>query len=669
MESFYGGPKGKDFEIKQVFTSKYQMDRDLTKGWTSPIFPGDLVIVSYGLPSDTNYDVYKDEDLRAYGKSYNSTLWRKIFIDAEGTGSAGGLSYEMLASMTGNTPRIDITEPEVLDADQDPDVRNDSTDLDNVLLTFLLPQAQVIGGTTVQVLDCDQQPYVSFIFTLDEGEFNPNRTYFQKIEGKEEYNIISLTEEDYESDRYYYLENINHPVIRFAVPQSQVIENATVTYLKANQSPTVSVDTTNINRPTLQFQLPVAQTLQQGDTTILDADGDPSFNINFDDIDHPVIHFSLPQSQVMGDPETTWVGPEEQVDIELDDSNINQPILKFKLPEAVKFYYGNLLGERTAGTYTIPIASGSFNVGDYYINEATGFIYKITAATEIEYTATYVACIQSPLPDVEVDPLDPYTNGESGYETTTPTVTREFTNDEETAWKLVFGLPTAVEHTVSFTFIGADEEGSVTSEIVSATTQNINFQIPAGAKIYAGTETSSASGMKNGDIFLNSETGQVYKYNGTSWIEQEGTLKGPIGNALNIEAEYQLTESEDYPASLENGSAYIEENYTGEIDASKIFAVTWTLIDGGDISYWYFKTEAGAWARAQLTGGVSGFIENAYATADNKTYSVDYINSLIEGTTSQSGKMTTYSKEKIDELLSALDETLNTWGTFAELPQ
>nr|DAL81293.1 MAG TPA: hypothetical protein [Bacteriophage sp.] len=47
----------------------------------------------------------------------------------------------MLASMTGNTPRIDITEPIVLDADQDPDVRNDSTDLDNVLLTFLLPQA------------------------------------------------------------------------------------------------------------------------------------------------------------------------------------------------------------------------------------------------------------------------------------------------------------------------------------------------------------------------------------------------------------------------------------------------------------------------------------------------------------------------------------------------
>ena len=59
MESFYGGPKGRDFDIKEIFTSKYQMDRDLSKGWTSSIFPGDLVVVSYGLPSDTNYDIYR----------------------------------------------------------------------------------------------------------------------------------------------------------------------------------------------------------------------------------------------------------------------------------------------------------------------------------------------------------------------------------------------------------------------------------------------------------------------------------------------------------------------------------------------------------------------------------------------------------------------------------
>ena len=100
MESFYGGPKGRDFDIKEIFTSKYQMDRDLSKGWTSSIFPGDLVVVSYGLPGDTNYDIYKNEDLQNYGKSYNSTLWQKCYNDKDGSGSAGGLYHKMIASMT-----------------------------------------------------------------------------------------------------------------------------------------------------------------------------------------------------------------------------------------------------------------------------------------------------------------------------------------------------------------------------------------------------------------------------------------------------------------------------------------------------------------------------------------------------------------------------------------
>ena len=94
------------------------------------------------------------------------------------------------------------------------------------------------------------------------------------------------------------------------------------------------------------------------------------------------------------------------------------------------------------------------------------------------------------------------------------------------------------------------------------------------------------------------------------------------------------------------------------------------LDNGGDISYWYFKTNAGEWARAQLTGGVSSLIENVYkANVDNKTYSINYLNSLIEGKDGETGKLTTYSKAKIDELLAALDDTLNTWGSFADLPQ
>ena len=58
MQSFYGGPAGQSFEIKQVFSSYYGPNgaqTDLNKGWSSPISVGEFVMVSYGKPTDPNY--------------------------------------------------------------------------------------------------------------------------------------------------------------------------------------------------------------------------------------------------------------------------------------------------------------------------------------------------------------------------------------------------------------------------------------------------------------------------------------------------------------------------------------------------------------------------------------------------------------------------------------
>lgn len=233
MESFYGGPKGRDFDIKEIFTSKYQMDRDLSKGWTSSIFPGDLVVVSYGLPSDTNYDIYKNEDLQNYGKSYNSTLWQKCYNDKDGSGSAGGLYYKMIASMTGNTPRISLNDTEVLDADEDPNVVWDNTDLDRLWLTFQLPQSQNIQLGETTILDCNELPEASLDTT-----------------------------------------DINNPSLKLSLPQSQVINTALVELLDVGENPRVSLEVSgdySINKPAIKFYLPVSQSLQEGITTTLDA--------------------------------------------------------------------------------------------------------------------------------------------------------------------------------------------------------------------------------------------------------------------------------------------------------------------------------------------------------------------------------------------------------------
>ena len=80
----------------------------------------------------------------------------------------------------------------------------------------------------------------------------------------------------------------------------------------------------------------------------------------------------------MAEPDLIIGAPNLPPAISWDESNINSPRITFTLPQAVEFFYGDLLGERTEGTYELTDASfENYNVGDYYINAATGFIYLI----------------------------------------------------------------------------------------------------------------------------------------------------------------------------------------------------------------------------------------------------------------------------------------------------
>ena len=81
----------------------------------------------------------------------------------------------------------------------------------------------------------------------------------------------------------------------------------------------------------------------------------------------------------MAQPNLIIGAPNANPAISWDESNINSPRITFTLPQAVEFFYGDLLGERTEGTYELTDTSfENYNVGDYYINAATGFIYLIT---------------------------------------------------------------------------------------------------------------------------------------------------------------------------------------------------------------------------------------------------------------------------------------------------
>ena len=668
MNSFYGGPAGQDFEVREKFSTFKFLLADIDDGWKSPIAVGEYVMISYGHPTDPGYQGFYDLDRKnselpeEKRRNWNSTLWQKVYeedtvedIDEDKnihyavTKSSTGINYKFITSCTGNTPVISVTTPaRVLDADEEPKVNTDLSNPDLPVISFELPRSQILSMLGFEKKHANEDPEVIF----------DSKT------------------------------NVNNPTIQFKLPRSQVIEQVVIIPIAATgATPEAELDTEEdgtIDNPVLKLRLPVTQKFLDSNILheVLDADKEPTVKVSYASEDtnheHPILTFSLPRSQIMAAPERVVQDPVVEPSVE-DIGTVNAPKLRFKLPRAVAFYYGTFLGERSSKTYTLsnPLFS-SYGVGDYYINTSTGFIYKVTSKTDdTTCVFEYQACIQSPLPSVESSSIAPYVQGETGYAPAAPQVNRYLTNNEGTEWKLEFELPEAPKPAVSSSFVGSTEQGSVTSEITSEDTITFTFKIPTGSKLFAGLEvtadgaTTTVDGARLGDVYLNSETGVLYTLTSTGWKASEKSIKGPVGDALNIEAEYQLTETESYTASLENGASYIEAHYTGTVDSRKIFAVTWTLLDGGgDVSYWYFKTAAGEWARTQLTGGVSSLIENTYkADVDNKTYSINYLNSLIEGKDGETGKLTTYSKAKIDELLAALDDTLNTWGSFADLPQ
>lgn len=660
MNPFYGGPNGQSFYIKAIFTSKNgiadSLRYDLSLGWTSPISENEFVVVSYGLPSDNNYDIYKQIDIDAEGKVYNSTLWQKCYDETKG--NANGWYYKLVASMTGNTPHFSVNQPiTILDADEDPSVILDGSDVDHPILFFSLPQSQVLSlNQPVNVLDADQKPRVVF----DEGSKDSSGNLVPGPHGG----------------------TINRPTLTMWLPQSQVIRSAIVEQLlDVDKNPEVKLDISEdgtVNEPIIKFKLPVAQKLLEDNVSyqVLDANKTPF--ITFDDTNknEPSLIFHLPQSQVMDDPQTNVVDPMVIPNV-TDIGTINSPKLRFDLPRAIQFYYGNLLGERTAGQYTLTnSAFATYGVGDYYINAATGFIYRVSSKTGNTCVFDYIACIQSPLPDVQADGMSPY--DADTLEPAVPEVTRDFLDNEKTQWVLKFKLPKAPKPAVQATFVGPDEDGSASVSVTDKDTITFDFEIPTGSKIYAGLEVdtgkfdATVTGARPGDLYMNSNTGKVYILNKSMiWEVKEGTLKGPVGDALNIVREYKIQETDTVTDSLQAGVDYILDHYkeaNGDpipLSPDEIFAITWTNTnDDKETSYWYFYTEGGKWGRVQLTGGVMNLIETVYnpetdGPVDNKTYSISYINSLIGGNLDLDKlDKTAFSKDQIFDMLS--------WGSFED---
>lgn len=654
MNSFYGGPSGQSFEIQEVFKNKVAMYADLQKRWQSSLGVGSFVFIAYGLPGQGEYDVNKAIDINEYSQTYNSTLWQKIYIEntvKDKTALSGietifasedyGLGYRLIASCTGNTPQFEVL-ANILAANEKPFVTIDNTDVDSPKLTFHLPHSYefVKGDISVVSLDVNELPKV----TLD-----PVST-----------------------DDPYTLK------FGFSIPKSQVITQVKLDpYLDANADPIVRLETdstkdpdASINNPVLYFAFPKTADFDTFLHGALDPGAAPQVSLDQSDPNNLVFHFSLPTSQKMKDPVAATLAPAEEPQVE-DIGTIREPQLKFSLPRAVKFYYGSLLGESSAGIYTLTDSEVlAYAKGDYYINEETGFMYLVTDVTTSQATFQYVACLQAPLPQVSTSWISPF--DDSGNRVGAD-ITESYDNPtEQTGWKLDFSIPLNPKFEIgNVEFVGAAERDKSKVDLVvkDKDTMQFSFTLAQGSRVYADMGAPAINDAAIGDIYIDSEAGTIYEFTSSGWSAKTGTIKGPVGSSLRVVSQLTYT-SDDADDKLASIADLIENDY-GVPASDEIIAVTYQQLDAAkeieqEISYWYFYTRetstatTGEWGRALLTGGVANLIENEYvADGDtNKAYSVSYVNALIDDV-NEDNNVKVFSKTQVREMLS--------WGRFSDL--
>lgn len=678
MNSFYGGPAGQSFEIKAIFPTYYGADGllgDINKGWKSSIAVGEYVMISYGEPSSDKFIANRDSDL-AYAasandpqKSYNSTLWRKGYDESAG---GTGIVYTLISTLTGFTPRITASVKETLAPGSGAKAEVDTTREtypDQVEIELSIPGSwnfdkgvQDIVEANVDVLpavelrnigshgtnEAPDQAYLGrFKFTLPKSQ-NLLGIGVQVIEGvaHPEYDILDVGEKP---KAYIITETENKDTVQgYYIIESYDSNNEPI-YKKDGSGANI-LYTPTINTPILRVQLPQSQNLkEQVPVTHVKpsvTEADIRAWLDKTDVNNPVLNITIPNTWQFELADTILVNPGEDPGVTMaPNANGTHQILTFTLPRTGKFYQAA----------TLPAVDDTYHDGDIVIVTSNNTIYELVDGDWVA-KGTLLPSFNG---TSKVNALDPY--DAATKEAVKPTVELEQAADG--TWSFTFGLPTAPLAEVTETkTLGPAEDATAAVEVSGADKLGFKFGIPRGSKMYSGT--TEPGDAITGDYWLNTDTGDLYEYKESGKVAV-ANLVGPTGAALNFIAD--LGEQ----ASIEAAIAVLDANYS-DATSEQLYSAN-IADDSGNIAYWFYKTAAqvgvaGAWTYSQLTGAVDSFIARVYVESDDKAYSATYVNSLIEGLDTETGEKKTYSQAKIDELLKALDETLNTWGRFADLP-
>lgn len=620
LQSFYGGQPGQSFKISKIFINKVEMDKDLESGWSSPIGVGEYVFISYGNPGEaplpgeqeSEYTKRRNADIAKYGETFNSTLWVKLYED-EQAGTNSGFSYKLIASTAGHTPLMQVdyviappeTAPEVSEG-------QDST-VDAPLWVFTLPQEPEWSVSKDSVgQDPETETTVTFTKAWDDPNYDPASddplaniefSFPRPVQWQQPTSTPKKPEEQIEVSldegwRKTGSAKNDNATLQFRIPQEP-----TWAVSKEDKNPESPI-TLNLNKNwtdpnynpstgtpvgTFQFGIPKAPVMEVGAVTPVEPAGDPSVTIR-------------------KAWETTSGDPHQYFD--------------FTIPRASNWYYGTLLGQKSAGTYTITDPSlANVRVGDYYVNSTEGFIYRCTAKIDNTNTRTFV--FQSKLAEAtptvrKLTDSTPYIQKDNVWKRNGVILNSHYADEtEQTGWILDFTFPETSDFGVVTNFIGPDETGSSGKEITDAYTMTYTFDIPRGARVFSGREVISngstvvVTDAKSGDLYLNIDSGRLFKLSGDTWTEI-AHLMGPTrfydtplvhpstDNRLPTDAELSAWLDTQFPAPA---------SPPPEVEIVK---VDWYFNTNDLVSYWCVYTDSNTWLNTLMSGNIDHFMWGSF---------------------------------------------------------
>lgn len=487
--SFYGGQSGKDFKISAIFRNKSELIADLNKRWNSSINVGELVLISYGLPamdsirdengnllpmpdSKSEFMTNKNSDWENFKKTYNSTLWIKIykeesklsqeyeellkiekeFISANDSSAKDfGLGYALLASFTGETPYLQISH-DIINADKTPYISPDKDSTPEVpKYTLHLPQSQVLVEENFNYGFTDPMANEELVTVSVDYKADPNVPDEDQTKGSINRPSLDVT---FPSPWKFHLDfdhiNADQDATGVLTNRKKLVDGS---YTEKSETKDTKYFTVRFPKAYQVDRTVQVNDIKTGETPTAFIDkllDDPNNEASWRDGSVMKVTYNLPRPQKLRpqDIKRVVVAPETNPSIVWNEKNTyndkndggtpEHPELTFNLPRAAKHIFGDEEPElKPEGNFLFeankenPDSSPSLiknlkiKIGDYYIWKETGDIWVIYAIdgtvdpkkvdtgeyeTINSISLKYEACLAGLMEQPEVNDTDSYIN-------------------------------------------------------------------------------------------------------------------------------------------------------------------------------------------------------------------------------------------------------------------